>query len=150
MTLVVWVEDFSVGNAMIDSDHKKMFGMVNNIVHAIRTRDHYSTLPQAFKQLEYCLRAHFESEKKIAQAIGFPFSQNELQHKYALKALRLTRDAVAAMSAKNGMWSDEAAGHYSSLLSDWLTNHVLKEDMLMKPMLQTYPYDFNPNFEVDN
>lgn len=146
--VLAWSEELSVGNAMIDSDHKKMFDLVNNIVHAIRTRDHYSTLPQAFEQLEYCLCAHFESEKKIAQAVRFAFCQNDLQHKYVLKALRLTRDAVAAMSAKNGMWSDEAAEHYSSFLSDWLINHVNNEDMLMKPILQTYPYNFNPDLEV--
>ena len=33
---------------------------------------------------------------------------------------------------------------YSELLSDWLSNHIIEEDILMKPMLQTYPYDFKP------
>jgi len=91
MMTLAWSEELSVGNAMIDSGHKKLFDMVNNIVHAIRTRDHYSTLPQAFEQLEHCLCAHFESDKNIAQAISFSFTQNELQYKYVLKALRLTR-----------------------------------------------------------
>ena len=140
---LAWTEQLSVGNAIIDSEHKDLIDMVNNIAHAIKTRD-CSTLPQAFEQLERSLCAHFITEEKIARAVNFPFIQNELEHKYVLKALRLVSDAMASMSAKNGVWAEEAAEHYSEFLSDWLTNHVIKEDMLMKPMLQTYPYDFKP------
>ena len=138
-----WSEQLSVGNAMMDSEHKNLICMVNNVVRAIRARDS-SALPQAFEQLEECLRAHFVNEEKMAQAINFPFIQNELEHKYVLKSLHLISDAVASMAAKNGVWAEDAAEHYSEFLSDWLTNHVIREDMLMKPMLQTYPYDFKP------
>jgi len=47
--------------------------------------------------------------------------------------------------AKDGIWSDGASEHYSHFLSDWITDHIVKEDMLMKPVLQTYPYDFKPD-----
>ena len=30
-------------------------------------------------------------------------------------------------------------------LSEWMVEHILQEDMLMKPVLQTYPYDFKPD-----
>lgn len=140
---LAWTEDLSVGNVMIDSEHKNLIDMVNNVERVIRAKDS-SALPHAFEQLEHHLCTHFENEEKMAQAIKFPFTNNLLEHKYVLKSLHLIRDAVTSMAAENGVWAEDAAAHYSEFLSDWLTNHVLTEDMLMKPMLQTYPYDFNP------
>ena len=47
--------------------------------------------------------------------------------------------------AKNGLWSESEAVYYSYFLSEWMVEHILQEDMLMKPVLQTYPYDFKPD-----
>ena len=122
---LAWSEDLSVGNAVIDSEHKDLIDMVNNIARVIREKDS-SAMPQVFEQLEERLCSHFVNEEKIAQATNFPFIQNEREHKYVLKSLHLIRDAVSAMAAKNGMWAEDAAEHYSEFLSDWLTNHVIR------------------------
>ncbi len=142
MTLA-WSEELSVGNAMIDSEHKNLIVLVNNLEHAIRAGDR-SALPQAFEQLEHHLCTHFINEEKIAQAIKFHFTSNQLEHISVLKSLRFIRDAVVSMPAHKGVLAEDVAEHYSHFLSNWLTNHVIKEDMLMKPMLQAHPYDFNP------
>lgn len=135
-----WVNELSVGNAMIDIDHKMLIVMVNGVEAMIRARDSFA-LPPALEQLEDNLNAHFVREEKIAQAINFPFGKNKMEHQYVLKEFQNMKDELIA---KDGIWSDGAAEHYSHFLSAWITDHVLNEDMLMKPALQTYPYDFNP------
>ena len=135
-----WMDDLSVGNAAIDADHKRLIVMVNGVEAMIRARDSFA-LPQALEQLEDHLYAHFVREEKIAQAVKFPFGKNKVEHEYVLKEFQHMKDELVA---KEGIWSDGAAEHYSHFLSDWITGHVLHEDMLMKPVLQTYPYDFNP------
>ena len=136
-----WTDDLSVGNASIDADHKKLIVMVNGLETMIKARDSFA-LPQALEQLENHLYMHFLNEEKIAQAVNFPFDQNKLEHQYVLKEFQHMKGELIA---KNGIWSDGAAEHYSHFLSDWITDHVVKEDMLMKPVLQTYPYDFKPD-----
>ena len=136
-----WTDDLSVGNASIDADHKKLIVMVNGLETMIKARDSFA-LPQALEQLEHHLYMHFLNEEKIAQAVNFPFDQNKLEHQYVLKEFQHMKGELIA---KNGIWSDGAAEHYSHFLSDWITDHVVKEDMLMKPVLQTYPYDFKPD-----
>lgn len=136
-----WTDDLSVGNASIDADHKKLIVMVNGLETMIKARDGFA-LPQALEQLEHYLNVHFINEEKIAQAVNFPFGKNKLEHQYVLKEFQHMK---AELIAKNGAWSDGAAEHYSHFLSDWITDHVVKEDMLMKPVLQTYPYDFKPD-----
>ena len=138
---LVWAEQLSIGNAKIDSDHKKLITMVNGLQYMIKTRA-ASALPEAFNQLEYWLRIHFIDEEKIAIAVNHPFDQNKLEHDQLLEEFQLMKDVFLA---KNGKWSDEEAEYYSVFLSGWITNHVLSEDMLMKPVLQTYPYDFMPD-----
>lgn len=134
------MNELSVGNAVIDIDHKMLIVMVNGVEAMIRARDSFA-LPQALEQLENNLSAHFAREEKIAQAINFPFGKNKMEHQYVLKEFQNMKDELIA---KDGIWSDGAAEHFSHFLSDWITDHVLNEDMLMKPALQTYPYDFNP------
>jgi len=135
---LAWTDQMSVGNAKIDSDHKKLITMVNGIQYMIKARA-VSALPEAFEQFEHWLRLHFESEENIAQKIKFPFAQNKLEHEQLLEEFHHMKDVF---KAKKGMWSDDEAEYYSDFLSGWITNHVLSEDMLLKPVLLTYPYDF--------
>lgn len=135
-----WTEDLSVGNAAIDTDHKKLIVMVNGVEAMIRARDSFA-LPQALEQLEQHLYIHFVREEKIADAVHFHFGKNKAEHQYVLKEFQNMKNELIA---KEGIWSDGAAEHYSHFLSDWIKDHVLNEDMLLKPVLKTYPYDFFP------
>ncbi|MDO8292426.1 MAG: EAL domain-containing protein [Gallionella sp.] len=135
---LAWTEQLSVGNAKIDSDHKKLITMVNGIQYMIKTRA-AAALPEALEQFEYWLTMHFDNEENIAQAVNYPFAQNKLEHEQLLEQFQHMKDVF---KAKNGIWTDDEAEYYSGFLSDWITNHVLSEDMLLKPVLQTYPYDF--------
>lgn len=138
--VLAWAEHLSAGNAIIDSDHKRLIAMVNGAEYMIKKGDSFA-LSQAFDQIEHWLRVHFANEEMIAQAVEFPFTKNRLEHENMLKTLYVMRDAIAG---KNGVLKEGAPEHFSEFLSDWLANHVLREDMLMKPVLQTYPYDFRP------
>lgn len=137
---LAWTEHLSVGNAIIDSDHKKIIAMVNGAEYMIKKKDSFA-LSEAFEQIEHWLRVHFANEEMIAQAVKFPFAKNHLEHEYVLKAICRIREAIAGW---NGVWDEGAAKQYAEFLSDWLAHHVIMEDMLMKSVLQNYPYDFKP------
>ena len=143
---LVWTKELSVGNAIIDAEHKNLIGMVNDVMHGIKTRN-CSILPQAFRMLEHWLYAHFANEKKIAQAVGFSFDRHHLAQQHALKELLHLRDELVT---KDGIWSDRAANHFIRSLENWVIDeHIIKLDMLMKPVLQNYAYDFLPDCEHD-
>lgn len=137
-----WSEELSVGNALIDAEHQNLIVKVNELMLAINTKEH-TAFQVAFERLEYYVHMHFANEEKIALAINFPFSQNNMEHKYFLNALSRIKETVASMSSRSGGWAEDAEEHYSVFLHDWFANHIAKEDMLMKPALQAYPYDFN-------
>ncbi len=140
-----WSEQLSIGNAMIDSEHKKLLSMINDVEHAIRTRDGAALL-QSFKLLEDGVRLHFLNEEKLARAINYPFIQNKPEHQYVQNEFQHIKDELID---QNGVWSESAAEYYSHFLSEWMIGHILDEDMLMKPLLQNYSYDFVPPGSAD-
>lgn len=142
---ILWTERMSVGNAIIDSDHKELIAMINGAEYMIKKRDSYA-LSLALNHIEYWLHAHFENEGLIAQAVSFPFAKHKLEHENMLKTFCFMREVI---EGKDGAWDEDGAKHYAEFLSDWLTNHLLDEDMLMKPVLQCYPYDFRPDVHTE-
>ena len=69
---VVWTKQLSVGNAILDSEHRNLITKINNIVHMIEAGD-TAALPDIFEMLETWLITHFENEKIFAQSINFDF-----------------------------------------------------------------------------
>jgi hemerythrin-like metal-binding protein len=135
-----WAEQLSVGNAVIDSDHKNLIAVINGIERAIRARD-YSVISQAFELLEGWLCVHFANEEKIALAVKFDFFKHKQAQQYSLKELQHFKDELVA---KKGIWCESAIEHYVHFLKVWMTEHIIKVDMPMKPMLQTHDYKFWP------
>lgn len=130
----------SVGNATLDSEHKELIGIVNSMEYAIETEDS-AALARQFRLLKGCAHDHFANEEKFARAIKFSFAGHRLAHQHLAEELKRTGDEL---DIRNGVWSEYVMDHYPQFLREWLIGHITGEDMLMKPLLQTYPYDFNP------
>ena len=144
MTEFKWIEKLSVGNALLDAEHKKLIDLVNSIERAIRAKDS-DVLLQAVNLLVDCVCIHFENEEKIAQAINLSFFEYEMEHQYVKNELLNIRDELVE---RNGRWSESVAYNYSYFLSEWLYEHLNEEAKMIKPVLQTYPYNFDPISEI--
>ena len=70
---------------MIDSIHKEVFELINQIAKSICARD-IPALLEAFAILEQGLVGYFAVEEKIAQAAGFDFGKHRLAHQFLLEA----------------------------------------------------------------
>lgn len=141
---LIWTKKLSIGNAIIDAEHRSLISMVNDVSHEIKIRDG-SALPQAFKLLENWLCIHFVNEEKIARAINFHFPQHKQAQQHSLKELQYMRNEL---TAKDGIWSDSAVAHFTRSLKNWMIDeHIIKLDMLMKPALQNYDYNFWPSYQ---
>lgn len=136
-----WTKQLSVGNEIIDSEHRNLIVMVNDVVHAIRARGCHA-LAQSFDLLEGWLRVHFANEEMIAQAVNFDFSIHKPAQQYSLKELQHMRKELIS---KNGLWSDGAVNHFARYLKHWVIDrHIINLDMQMKTALQTHDYKFWP------
>ena len=137
---LVWTTQLSVGNAVIDSDHKNLIALIHGIERAISAKDP-SVISQAFEFLEGWLCVHFANEEKIARAVNFDFFKHKQAQQNSLRELQHLRDAMAA---KEDVWCESTTGRHSHSLRCWMTEHITRIDMPMKPALQARDYIFWP------
>ena len=136
-----WRDQLSVGYDLIDSDHKYLIEIINRAEASLKSKNRRE-LAQALDSLDQYSRAHFAREEKIAAAAGYTQTPHLNQsHQELLKQLAQVRGEIDAMGHD---WPAEAVDHFSQLLRDWLINHVIKEDLLMKPVLQQHSPSFDP------
>lgn len=138
---LIWRKHLSVGNAMLDFEHKSLIGMVNSIEYTINTKDSTALL-RAIKLFKDCVHTHFTNETRFAQAVNFHFEQHELAHQHLQRELRHTTDQL---EVKAGAWPEYVMDYYPQFLRAWLIDHITSEDMQMKPVLQAHDYNFLPS-----
>lgn len=134
-------KELSVGNRLLDSEHKNLHDIINVITSLIMTRD-VAALPQAFELLENCLCAYFVVEENIAQAVEFDFTQHRLAHQGLLNKFQRIKDKLMA---KNGMWPKLDKGYCAYYLRDFLIQHIKVDSKPLKTVLNTCLYDFKPD-----
>lgn len=134
----IWTGELSVGNRLIDSEHKKLHDMVNRLMNSISARN-VAALHEAFEQLEDCLCAYFSVEERIAQAVSFDFTQHRLAHQHLLNEVRRIRNELTASNC--GCSDDE---NYARCLMICLIRHIKEDAKPLKTVLDTHLYDFNP------
>lgn len=138
---LLWREQLSVGNDVIDSDHKYLIEIINRAEISLSSKNRHELLV-ALDDLGHYSRLHFDREEKIASAVGYTqVSHLSQSHKELLGHLDQIRGEIDAMGQD---WSAEAVEHFTKFLRDWLINHVIKEDLLMKPTLQKHSPSFDP------
>jgi len=138
---LIWADYLSVGNGVIDSDHKKLIAAVNSVERAIEARNR-EALSSKFKVLEILMQAHFENEEKIANAANYPTSEIMIGHRQLMAEIKYM---IHKLESTEGSWPDNLLTMYGRYLNDWMIDHIIEYDMEMKPALQNYPYDFVSN-----
>ena len=136
---LVWREQLSVGNDAIDADHKRLIEIINMVEPSLGTGNR-RTLSVALTKLSQYSQEHFVREERIAAAAGYPqVPQMHQSH----EALNHELDKIRHEIGQTGdEWPAARIEHFTKLLRDWLLQHVIHEDLLMKPTLQKLPPAF--------
>lgn len=133
-----WREQLSVGNDLIDADHQHLIGIINSAEHSLKSKN-MSGLTMVLDSLFSYSKIHFSREEMIASAVGY----TDVAHMHASHEALLTR--LTEMKQEIGeSLTDSASEHFTLFLRDWLINHVIKEDMKMKPFLVKHSPRFDP------
>ena len=129
-----WDDQLSVGNSTIDTDHKELILLAQDISDVIKMRQ-LDLLGKLFASLEVLMQRHFLNEEKLAIAVTYEFSEHKRSHLSLLSEIKYLH---IELLGKNE-WSFIRAMHYCMFLENWLIDHIIIEDMKMKPALLTLP-----------
>ena len=132
-----WRDGLSVDNDVIDADHKSLIEIANRVEMSLGTDDRQQ-LTDALANLCTYAADHFAREERIASAGGYA----------QLPALNRSREALTKsleqLQAQIGQErTTHAVDRFVARLRSWLVDHVIKEDLLLKPLPGKFPRDFD-------
>jgi hemerythrin len=137
MTLI-WRKQLEIGDETIDIDHKYLICLINTVELTLRTPEHRDLLPTTLAQLADYTHAHFEREESIMLSLRYlRYDQHKRQHQLLVKELAAIRQKIEARGDAD--FSSEECAEIATLFRHWLLDHLVKEDMLLRPALTGKP-----------
>lgn len=126
-----WNDSYSVGNALLDSDHKILFNLVNQLQDAVETGQSRDVVGSVVNVLAEYVEHHFRHEESLMARARYPgLAQHEAQHRRLEDEVRDVRDRWLAGDRR-------AIGEeVLAFIRKWLTEHILVADKSYCPWVQ--------------
>ncbi|MGD8777337.1 MAG: bacteriohemerythrin [Ignavibacteria bacterium] len=122
MALIVWGDNFSVKNSLIDYQHKRLVNLVNELHNSMKEGKGKDALGKTFYELINYTKEHFDTEEKLMQKANFPdYAAHKKEHDTLTKEVLNLKEKFDAGKA---MISIEVL----NFLKNWLTVHILDTD----------------------
>jgi hemerythrin len=129
MAYFEWKQEYSVGVAKLDDEHKELVRLLNSLYEAFKQGKGRDALGLIIAKLIKYTQTHFSSEESIMMLNGYP-------------GLELHRDKHRKMAAKvQRIHQKFQRGEIrnpieiSNFLKDWLQKHIQGTDKLYGPYL---------------
>lgn len=127
MPIIVWKDEYSVGVAGIDADHKKLISMINQLHLAMSNDRGQSLITTIISDMLDYTKMHFAKEEDyMRQAEYLGLLQHFREHEIFVQK---TLDLKQRSEAGEFVLSLEVV----QFLSDWLKRHILESDMKYVP-----------------
>jgi hemerythrin-like metal-binding protein len=131
MPAVVWTPAMSVGIEALDTDHKMLFGLVNQLDRAIAEGSADTIVASIINGLVDYTEYHFGREEAMMAAVGYAgLDAHRAGHRALVESLQLLRDAYA------GGLRDGIETRLLTFMHDWITGHIRGEDMQYAPVMK--------------
>ena len=122
MPLFRWLPEYSVNEAELDNNHKKLFYILNTVYENVMNSQKLDCVLPVIDELSEYARYHFTEEEKYMREKGFQeidahiSEHREFKHKI---------EALKTNQSGNNL---EVTKELIIVLGGWLLHHVIKED----------------------
>ena len=130
MPLMTWTDKLSVGVGVIDEDHKKLVGMLNELYDAMQAGQGKDSLGRILNGLVQYTKFHFAREEKFFAQTGYPAA---VPHKQEHDAL--TRQVIDVQQKYAAGATATLSLDVMQFLRNWLVNHIQGSDQKYRPHL---------------
>jgi len=132
MPLMTWNEKLSVGVKVLDDDHKKLVGMLNQLYDAIQSGHGKDSLSKTLDGLVDYTKTHFAREESFfAQTQYGASTAHKKEHDDLTKQVLEVQQKFKA--GATGCLSLEVM----NFLKNWLVNHIQGSDQKYGPHLNS-------------
>jgi hemerythrin len=132
---IKWREELSIDHGPIDQDHHTLIAIINTFETVMPGPDAVAKLADVLEKLEQYGSMHFEREEQLQRKVAFPFSKaHNQQHRLLMRSLASARAELASVASGKTLAIFRV--HMSVFLHDWLLDHIIQNDLLMKPYVR--------------
>ncbi|MDR2552297.1 MAG: bacteriohemerythrin [Treponema sp.] len=130
-TLVEWSDDFLVGNAQIDEQHRELVRITNDFWAGCQTGGIIAKVSflNTIQGAVHYMKTHFAAEEAIMQRAGYPgYGDHKKQHE----------NFVAEVLRQANRFEEEDnpnPGKFSEFLMDWIVGHIARSDKQYIPFI---------------
>ncbi len=122
MPLIVWSDKYTVKNILIDNQHKKLIGFINDLHSAMKEGKAKNILSKILDDLVTYTKEHFRTEERMMQNAGYKnFTNHKLEHN------KLTQKVIDFQQQYNE-GKVNLTFEIMTFLQTWLVNHIEKSD----------------------
>lgn len=135
MDFMTWTNDLSVGVAVMDDDHKKLIGIINQLHYGIKAGHDKEILGAVLGQLMEYTRFHFAREEEFFLKTNYlGAATHKMEHESFIS--RISNLQTRFKSAPAIMLDLELM----RFLRDWLLTHIQGSDKKYGPYLNTHGF----------
>ena len=127
---VVWENSYSLGIAIIDDQHKKLIGMINDLFQHCKEQSSAAKMifAKVFKETSDYVQTHFKDEETLLKQASYPkFDEHLSQHKSFIKEIW---DVFSKFNQDK-----DAPINLARFLKKWLLTHIAIVDKQYVPYL---------------
>lgn len=114
-----WLPEYSVGNELLDEQHKVLFEIINDFFHNTSKKN----VTKIFHQLSDYISEHFKTEESLLVEMAYPkVEQHKKKHALLIKKFLEIQQNILR-------YTPEEHNKIALFLYNWLSKHILSEDM---------------------
>ncbi|MBN2064281.1 MAG: hemerythrin family protein [Sedimentisphaerales bacterium] len=124
MSIVPWSSVMSVGNKLIDSQHRFLLGVINEVYAGVIFGRSVEIFRNEYPKLLEYAHVHFTTEEAFMKAAGYDGLAEHRQKHEDLKS------KLEQMGNRLSEFDEEPQAYLQicTFLNNWLTNHMMAED----------------------
>ncbi|MCX6135362.1 MAG: bacteriohemerythrin [Ignavibacteriales bacterium] len=119
---MTWKNEYNVDVSLLDQQHKKLFGLIEELRLNLVERTQYRNLDDVVAALGQYAEAHFLSEERLMHQSGYPdYANHKLAHESMIGRIQQYQREV-----NHG--NSSVAEELHAYLISWWSNHILGID----------------------
>ena len=134
---LIWCDDYSINIKSVDSEHKLLFGIFNDLLQTIELETNpdfrKSLIVSSLTQLRKHVSTHFESEEHFMQQNNYPaLMEHQIEH----RNLMVSIDEFINNYKRDIVSFDDKIVFF---LKDWLVRHIILTDFKIGQYINSLP-----------
>lgn len=123
MALIEWKDDFEIGIAAVDFEHRELIGMINELHAGLAESPERDSVVAVLGEIYARISAHFALEEKAMKEIGYDaLAEHKASHE------KLLDEIVDIMDQVETDDSPDYAKPLGERLRSWFTGHFSTHD----------------------